>query len=113
MLSASIIATLLMAGRPVALVGYGVGALQWAADSRARPLVEGRAVTGPSNSEERAQGLTGILPFSLEDELIRLGGHYRKSADGVSHVVRDGSLITGQNTASSVDAARVFLGALR
>jgi putative intracellular protease/amidase len=112
-ISQAVIAAVHGAGRPVALVGHGPAALRRAVDAEGRPLVEGRRVTASANSEEEAMGLTECLPFLLQDELIRLGGLYSKGPDWVSHVVRDGALITGQNASSAADAARVLLDALQ
>jgi putative intracellular protease/amidase len=77
------------------------------------PLVKDRRVTGFSNSEEEAVGLTGSVPFLLEDELKRLGGLYERKGDGESFVVTDGQLITGQNPASSAEAAAVMVKRLQ
>jgi putative intracellular protease/amidase len=66
-------------------------------------LVEG--VTGFTNGEEQAVGLTDVVPFLVEDELIRLGANYEKVADWEPYVVTDGLLITGQNPASSAQSA--------
>jgi putative intracellular protease/amidase len=74
-----------------------------------KPLVSGRRVTGFTNTEEEAVGLTKIVPFLLEDMLKASGGHYEKAADWASHVVVDGTLITGQNPASSKEAAQELL----
>ncbi len=41
------------------------------------------------------------VPFLVEDELKRLGGHYEKVGDWQSLAIVDGHLITGQNPASS------------
>jgi putative intracellular protease/amidase len=76
-------------------------------------MVAGKAVTGFANSEEAAVQLTDIVPFSVEDELRRHGGNYSKGEDWHPHVVIDGRLITGQNPASSGDAARAVLEMLR
>jgi putative intracellular protease/amidase len=76
------------------------------------PLVKGRNVTGFSNSEEAAVQLTDVVPFLIEDEFKRLGAHYSKGTDWQSHVVTDGLLVTGQNPASSEDAAEALLGLL-
>lgn len=73
------------------------------------PLVEGRSVTGFSNSEEEAVQLTDVVPFLLENELQERGGNYSKSSDWYPYVVTDGNLITGQNPASSAAAAEAVL----
>jgi hypothetical protein len=70
-------------------------------------LVEG--VTGFTNGEEQAVGLTDVVPFLVEDELIRLGANYEKVADWEPYVVTDGLLITGQNPASAQSAAETLL----
>jgi putative intracellular protease/amidase len=74
-----------------------------------RPLVEGKQVTGFTNSEEAAVGLTEIVPFLVEDELKARGGIYSKSDDWAPYVVTDGLLITGQNPASSSSAAATLM----
>jgi putative intracellular protease/amidase len=73
------------------------------------PLVEGKSVTGFSNSEEATVGLTDVVPFLLENELQRLGANYSKSSDWYPYTVSDGNLITGQNPASSSAAAEAVL----
>jgi putative intracellular protease/amidase len=75
--------------------------------------VKGKNVTGFTNSEEEAVGLTNVVPYLLEDELKKKGGHYSKGADWASYVVQDGLLITGQNPASSEEAAQKLLAFLR
>jgi putative intracellular protease/amidase len=74
-----------------------------------RPLVEGKKVTGFTNTEEEAVGLTKVVPFLVEDELKARGGVYSSGPDWASYVVRDGLLITGQNPASSAEAAALLL----
>jgi hypothetical protein len=56
---------------------------------------EGRRVTGFTNSEEAAVGLTEVVPFLLEDELTALGARFEKTSDWGEYVVTDGLLITG------------------
>ncbi len=80
---------------------------------RRKPLVEGKTVTGFTNAEEEAVGLTEVVPFLVEDELKRNGGRFSKAGDWVPHVVADGLLITGQNPASSEPAAERLLEDLR
>jgi len=77
------------------------------------PLVKGKEVTGFSNSEEEAVKLTNVVPFLLEEEMKKLGGHYSKGADWGSYIKIDGLLITGQNPASSEAAAKALLEKLQ
>ena len=76
------------------------------------PLVRGKRVTGFSNSEEAAVGLTDVVPYLLEDQLVASGGLYQKGDDWNPLVVVDGLLITGQNPASSEAVAGALLDAL-
>jgi putative intracellular protease/amidase len=71
-----------------------------------RPVVEGKDVTGFTNSEEEAVGSTKVVPFLVEDELKAKGGHFSKTVDRGVHVVSDGLLTTGENPASSGPAAK-------
>ena len=77
------------------------------------PLIKGKHVTGFSNTEEAGVKLTNVVPFLLEDELKKTGGHYSKGPDWGVHVQTDGMLITGQNPASSAEAAKVLLKLLK
>jgi putative intracellular protease/amidase len=96
-------------GKPVAAVCHAPAVLLNAKDANGDPLVKGRRVTGFTNSEEEAVQLTDVVPFLLEDELKKKGGQYSKKEDWASYVVKDGLLITGQNPASSEEAARQLL----
>jgi len=76
-------------------------------------LVGGRKVTGFSNSEEEAVGLTKIVPFLLEDMLKENTATYSRGDDWAPYIVVDGKLITGQNPASSEGAAKAVVQALQ
>ena len=107
--SIALIQALLAAGKPVTAVCHAAGVLRHAKAADGRPLVQGRRVTGFANSEERAAGLTDVVPFLVEDMLKAHGGQYSQAADWQVHVVVDGGLITGQNPASSGPAALALL----
>jgi putative intracellular protease/amidase len=107
--SIALIEAFIAAGKPVALVCHAPGVLRHVTTPAGRPLVEGKKVTGFTNSEEAAVELTDIVPFLVEDELIAKGGLYSKGADWGSYVVSDGLLITGQNPGSSTAAAALLL----
>lgn len=100
-------------GKPVAAVCHGTAALRDARGPFGLPLVRGKEVTGFSNSEERAAGLAEVVPFLVEDALKEAGGLYSRAADWQAHVVTSGNLITGQNPASSVGAAKAVLQQLQ
>lgn len=107
--SIALIEAFIGANKPVALVCHAPGVLRHVKTPAGRPLVEGRAVTGFTNTEEDAVELSDVVPFLVEDTLRALGGLYSKGADWGSYVLRDGQLITGQNPASSAAAAALLL----
>lgn len=107
--SISLIEAVYAAGKPLALVCHAPGVLRHAKGVAGKPLVSGKKVTGFTNSEEEAVGLTKVVPFLVEDMLKEHGGLYSKGADWQSFVLTDGTLITGQNPASSEEAAKALL----
>jgi putative intracellular protease/amidase len=72
-------------------------------------LVKGKRVTGFTNGEEEAVQLTHVVPFLVEDELMRLGAVFEKVRNWQPYAVVDGRLLTGQNPASSTLAAEELL----
>jgi putative intracellular protease/amidase len=110
--SIKLIGSFLAGGKPIALVCHAPGVLRHVKTADGKPLVEGKNVTGFTNSEEEAVGLTKVVPFLVEDELKAKGGRFSKTGDWGVHVVSDGLLITGQNPASSGPAAKVLLDRL-
>jgi putative intracellular protease/amidase len=110
--SIKLIETTLEAGKPVALVCHAPGVLRHATSPDGTPLVQGKSVTGFTNTEEEAVGLARVVPFLVEDELRRNGGRFSKLGDWAPYVVADGLLITGQNPASSGPAAERLLESL-
>ncbi|GAA2683347.1 MULTISPECIES: type 1 glutamine amidotransferase domain-containing protein [Actinosynnema] len=100
------------AGKPLALVCHAPGVLRHAVDADGKPLVEGKRVTGFTNTEEDGVGLTDVVPFLVEDVLKANGGDYSKGPDWAPYVVREGLLVTGQNPASSAPAADALLDLL-
>ncbi len=95
--------------RPIGAVCHAPAVFREPKGADGKPLVAGRRVTGFSNSEEEAVGLTDVVPFLVEDMLSTNGGKYEKGGDWASFVVIDGKLVTGQNPASSAEAARALL----
>jgi putative intracellular protease/amidase len=73
------------------------------------PLVKGKRVTGFTNGEEEAVKLSHVVPFLVEDELMRLGAIFEKVANWQPFHVIDGRLITGQNPASSTGTAEALI----
>ena len=96
-------------GRPIAAVCHAPAIFRHTKVANGKPLVSGRNVTGFTNTEEAEAGLTDVVPFLVEDMLVKNGGIYSKGADWALHVVVDGNLVTGQNPASSKGAAEALL----
>ncbi|HEX8800493.1 MAG TPA: type 1 glutamine amidotransferase domain-containing protein [Terriglobales bacterium] len=91
-------------GKPIALVCHSPGVPRHV-KYKCEPLVKGKHVTGFTNGEEGEVQLTHVVPFLVEDELLRLGAIFEKKANWQPFSITDGRLITGQNpTSSSVTA---------
>lgn len=110
--SIALIEAMLKANKPVAAVCHAPAVLRHTKTGDGVFVVKGKNVTGFTNTEEEAAGLTKVVPFLVEDMLTQNGGVYSKAADWHPHVVTDGLLITGQNPASSEPAAKALLKAL-
>ncbi|HEY9020425.1 MAG: type 1 glutamine amidotransferase domain-containing protein [Paracoccaceae bacterium] len=98
--------------RPVGAVCHAPAVFKHPKAANGTPLVSGRKVTGFTNTEEDGVGLTEIVPFLVEDMLKDNGATYSKGPDWGSFVVVDGKLVTGQNPASSAEAAQKLLALL-
>jgi putative intracellular protease/amidase len=95
-------------GKPIALVCHSPGVLRHV-NYMGAPIVKDKRVTGFTNGEEQEMGLTHVVPFLVEDELMRLGAIFEKRADWQPFAIVDGRLITGQNPASSTVTAKALL----
>ncbi|EWH01705.1 type 1 glutamine amidotransferase domain-containing protein [Halomonas sp. BC04] len=98
--------------KPVAAVCHAPIVLIHARDTEGEPIIRGREVTGFTNEEEEAVGLTGVVPRLVENALKEGGAHYSKADVFTPYTRRDGQLITGQNPPSSEPVAKVLLEAL-
>ena len=107
--SISLIESFVKEQKPVAAVCHASAAFLNVKDADGNVLVAGKKVTGFTNSEEAAVQLTDIVPFLVEDELIKKGGDYQKTDDWGVLALEDGLVITGQNPASSELAAKKLL----
>ena len=95
-------------GKPIALVCHAPGVLRHVKYNGA-PLVKGKRVTGFTNGEEEEVELTHVVPFLVEDELLRLGAIFEKKSNWQPFAITDGRLVTGQNPASSTAGAQALL----
>ena len=107
--SIALIEQFIASSKPVAAVCHASAVLLKAKNEDGHPLVKGKQVTGFSNSEEAAVGLTDVVPYLLEDQLVTMGGLYQQVDDWNPLVVVDGLIITGQNPASSDGVAEALL----
>ncbi len=107
--SIALIEAVTAAGTPLGAVCHAPAVFKNTKGTDGKPLVSGKTVTGFTNTEEEGVGLTDVVPFLVEDMLIANGGHYQKGDDWASFVVTDGKLVTGQNPASSEEAAKKLL----
>lgn len=110
--SGRLLAGALRAGTPLGMVCHAPAVLHGVHDEQGVAVASGRVVTGFTNSEEEAAGLTSVVPFLLQDALIADGADFRHGDDGAEFTVTDGRLVTGQNPASSAAAARELLALL-
>ncbi|QND70238.1 type 1 glutamine amidotransferase domain-containing protein [Tardiphaga robiniae] len=110
--SIALIESFIAAKKPIAIVCHSPIALRHVVTRDGKPYVQGKQVTSFTNGEEEAVGLTEIVPFLVEDEMLRLGAIFSKKANWEVHVVSDGLLITGQNPHSSAAAAERLLATM-
>jgi putative intracellular protease/amidase len=95
--------------KPVGAVCHGVAGFTSLQNNKGESLIKGKRLTAFSNSEEQSAGLTTTVPFLLETRLVSLGALYSKGIDYLSYVVTDGNIVTGQNPASSEEAAKKII----
>ena len=111
--SIALIEAFVKADKPVGAVCHAPAAFVNVRGKDGKNLVKGKRVTGFTNAEEKAVGLTEVVPFLLEDRLKERGALYSKGANWAPYVQVDGKLVTGQNPASSGPAAKELLTLLR
>lgn len=110
--SISLIEAFIKNNKPVAAVCHAPGVFKNTKNADGSPLVNGKKVTGFSNTEEEAVQLTDVVPFLVEDMLQENGGIFSKGEDWAPYAIEDGLLITGQNPASSELVAELLLNQL-
>jgi len=111
--SQKLIAEFASKGKVVSAVCHGPAAFVNVKLPDGKHLLEGKTVTGFTNTEEEQVGLTKAVPFSLEDELKKNSKGFETAAEPWGEkVVVDGKLITGQNPASSKAVGEAILKAI-
>jgi putative intracellular protease/amidase len=111
--SIKLLESFVAAGKTFAVVCHSTGALRHVQTPHGKRFVEGKTVTGFTNGEENEVELTKVVPFLVEDEVMRLGAVFSKVKNWGVHVVADGQLITGQNPASSGPTAKLLIDTLK
>jgi putative intracellular protease/amidase len=111
--SIKLIESFLAANKPIGIVCHSTGALHHVRTPDGKLLVKDKEVTGFTNGEEDEVGLTKVVPFLVEDEMLKLGAIFSRRANWASHVVSDGLLITGQNPHSSGPAAKTLMAVVK
>jgi len=110
-------------GKLACAVCHGVALLRYARLANGEFLASGKTVTGFANIEEdfvdeqlwnakllpRGQRL---MPWRIEDELKKIGANYIQAGLWKGFAVRDGNLITGQQSQSGMETAQVLAAAL-
>lgn len=96
-------------GKPIGAICHGPAGLITATDEYGGWIFKDKQITGFTNSEEAAVGLTDAVPFLLEDKLVALGGKFESADDFQPNVVVDGKLVTGQNPASAAGTAEALM----
>lgn len=100
-------------GLPLGAVCHGPAGLLSARKPDGTLWIAGRRVNGFTNDEERAAGMTAVVPFLLEDRLRAAGGKFESSGVFRRHVAVDGMLVTGQNPASADAVAETMVELIR
>ncbi|MFF5381034.1 type 1 glutamine amidotransferase domain-containing protein [Pedobacter suwonensis] len=110
--SGILILDFLDAGKPVAAVCHGPAALISA--ERQRPgFLKGKIVSAFSNTEETLVGRSGNVPYLLQTKLEELGAEVKTAlVPFLSHVEKDGLLVTGQNPLSAGPTAKALIDLL-
>jgi putative intracellular protease/amidase len=107
--SIKLLESFVAAGKVFAVVCHSTGALRHVKTPDGKLFVEGKTVTGFTDGEEDEVGLTKVVPFLVEDEMLRLGAIFSKVKNWGVYALASGPLVTGQNPASSGPAARLLI----
>lgn len=100
-------------GKYVGAICHGPSALLKAEELQPG-LLKGRKMTGFSNIEEKLAFRHNNIPWSLEDRLKEAGAEFHTAAiPYLSHIEKDGLLITGQNPMAARPAAKALIEALK
>jgi len=111
--AASTAAAIYEAGGIVSAVCHGPAGLININLSDGKALIEGKTVTGFTNEEEAAVGLTETVPFLLETALKGKGAKFSSVKAWGANVEVSERVLTGQNPASAGPLAKAIVAALK
>lgn len=102
-----VIKTMYEGKKIIGAVCHGPSALLNVILSDGSNLLKGKKINSFTKAEEEKDKhtLIEIIPFMLEEELIKQGATFLHSKPFESFVVNDGNLVTGQNPASASNVA--------
>lgn len=70
-------------------------------------------MTGTTDTEEELMGAGGMVPFSIESKLRKYGAIWRQGASETRpFATRSGSIVTGQNSSSTLLTAEGLVEAM-
>jgi len=110
--ASSVATAIYEAGGLVGGVCHGPAGLLSINLSNGKPLVEGKTVTGFTNEEEAASGLTETVPLLLETALKAKGAQFTSVKTWGANVEVSERVLTGQNPASASGVAKAIVAAL-
>lgn len=98
--------------KPVGAVCHGPAALL-SAENQRPGFLKGKVISAFSDTEETMVGRSGNVPYQLQSRLEELGAEVKTALlPFLSHVERDGLLITGQNPLSAGPTAKALIEVL-
>ncbi|GAA4281659.1 type 1 glutamine amidotransferase domain-containing protein [Gaetbulibacter aestuarii] len=103
-------------GKVAAALCHGVAVLNFITDASGQFLVANKQITGFTNAEEdqaNAAVNAVVMPWRIEDELIKKGAIFKKSEAWKPFAIVDGNLITGQQNMSGEITAQKIVEQLK
>ena len=103
-------------GKPTSALCHGTALLLDLKDSKGRPFIKGRKMTGFANSEEDfADTVVGqkVMPFRIEDEAKKLGAKFVTMPAFSAFAVQDKNLITAQQQNSGKAVAQLIIKSIQ
>ncbi|MDT5278089.1 MAG: hypothetical protein QOG95_5021, partial [Mycobacterium sp.] len=109
--SGRLLTAALASGKPLAIVCHAPAAILATRRKGVSPFA-GYRVTAYTNDEEDAVGLRVKAPWTVEDELVKLGVEFTRGEIWKPYTVVDRNLYTGQYHGSAAPLAEQVLAAL-